>query len=106
MSDNKTVQEIAHKFYLNIEDAEHDTNRFFVEVEVECGIAVNEKTMPVDVSTFKIINHTERIVDATNIAHGIFKLRTMNRETLFGTIHEKVYVLSHYVDYEEEEDEL
>lgn len=92
----KEVKEVLHKFYISIDDARADVKYFFVTVECEGSVQPNSASAFVDVSTNEIFDFDKPEVDYLRLEKGIFTLKTMKRETLFGTILEKVYIFHNY----------
>jgi hypothetical protein len=92
----KEVQEKLFKFYMNYEDAIHDTNRTFHIVEVEGGIPPQEDIKVVDIVSNTIIYSEEQYYKVQDLLDAVFKFKKVKRETLFGTIFEDVYIFNNY----------
>lgn len=94
----KEVKIIPHKFYFSIDDARDDFKCSLVGVECEGSVQPNEAKVAVDVSSFKILNMDEVYLSNIEFSVAIFKLKTLKRETIFGTFFEKVYIFHNYIE--------
>lgn len=101
----KEVQDRLCKCYLEYEDAKWDVNYSFHEVPCEGSFMPNEARIRLEateedlnVIKFKFIKDDEENYDAKVVVEGIFKLKNMKRDTLFGVIIEKVYIFAYHVE--------
>ena len=93
----KEVQEVLHKFYMSYEDAKQDLNRFFAIVEVEGSVMPCEAIKYFDVSSFKVIEEADlNKGDIVVEYEAVFKLKTLVRETVLGTIIDKMYIYNNH----------
>lgn len=91
----KVTQELMFKFFMSYENAENDLvyASSLVELEVEPPHTVH-KTLILDAKKLsKIDQDTLLLTDSSTLATGVFKLRLLERENIFGTHKEQVYIL-------------
>jgi hypothetical protein len=98
----KEVRDVLCKFYINLEDAEHDMNRTFHEVPIEGTISPNEAIIPVEVDEYtdefvRILVDEDKPSKGNKVSQGVFKLKTLKRNTIFGEFIDYAYIFNHVV---------
>jgi hypothetical protein len=91
----KVTQELPFKFFLSYEDAEDNLiyATAIVEIEIEPPHTLHKTTILDSMKLSSMGRNVMLVQESGTIATGIFKLRLMDRENIFGAHKEQVYIL-------------
>lgn len=91
----KVTQELPFKFFLSYEDAENNLvyATSYVELEIEPPHTLHKTIIMDSMKLSSMGKNMMLLLDSNALATGVFKLRLLERENIFGTHKEQVYIL-------------